>query len=299
MLDSKADALRTEAENTLAENYVQTGDWVAIGGDTVYEQNKRAIEDGLGPPLACVVSPLGDLEVPAEALRARQDELARFLSAWLASPRQKPAGDWFEQYIKLRRLDVAARSSLPIVNSYGLGGNRFGITVGSPVSVLANAGAPKTAPALEKLNLPILVVLGFSPEDLQPRIVWVNDHAEIWEPRLRLTQGQRWVRQSHHQAGANSAAFSRLAGQHSESRAELDELISKAERMKEEVEVAIAKPASPLSGDLAKRWMRANERYDWVQRLRTSVTDLAIPAHSRGQAAAETPSDRAEGSPPR
>ncbi|MEP6668455.1 MAG: hypothetical protein ABJF10_04840 [Chthoniobacter sp.] len=185
-------------EIAVATHFAQTGLWPTAKSSYAYSGVKKCLEETTDTPLAAGVSPLMEHQNIDEASsRTRQDEIALFLSASLAKSGQKAAADVFDKYIRLRRLDVKTRSSLPVVNSYGLGGNRFGFNVTARLQAIGNTNKPKAESLLDKQNFPILVVFGFSSEDLRPRLVRNSKTgaAEIWEPHIVLNQTHRWSRQ--------------------------------------------------------------------------------------------------------
>ncbi|MEP6668456.1 MAG: hypothetical protein ABJF10_04845 [Chthoniobacter sp.] len=188
-------------EIAVANHFAQTGLWpAATKGSRAFTGTIDDLKNTSDTPLAAAVSPLMEHQNIDEASsRARQDEIAIFLSASLAKSGQKAAADVFDKYIRLRRLDVKTRSSLPVVNSYGLGGNRFGFNVTARLQAIGDTNKPKAQTLLDKQNFPVLVVLGLSSEDLRPRLVWNTEGttptAEIWEPEILLSQTHRWGRQ--------------------------------------------------------------------------------------------------------
>lgn len=187
-----------QAEISVAQHFSENGLWPVAGSisEEDYTDTVGGLKSRKSAPLVAAVSPLMERQNLDEASsRARQDEIALFLSASLAKSGQKAAGEIFDKYIKLRRLDVKTLSSLPVVNSYGIGGTDFGFNITSRLQAVGNTSSPKAAQILEKQNFPVLVVFGMSADDLRPRLVKNGRAAELWEPYISMTQAHRWTRQ--------------------------------------------------------------------------------------------------------
>lgn len=197
---TKTDGLFNPQERRAAQTYCDNRRWPTSEGYTDFTDTVACLNQKTNAPLAVAVSPLMERQnIDEGSSRARQDEIALFLSASLAKSGQKAAGDVFDKYIKMRRLDVKTRSSLPVVNGYGLGSSRFGFNVTSRIQAVGSVNKPKATKVLEKQNFPVLVMLGLTSDDLRPRLVKNKvgkvETAEIWEPQLVLVQTQRWGRQ--------------------------------------------------------------------------------------------------------
>jgi hypothetical protein len=188
------DVLFNSDEIKIADFFAKNGRWPEAANYHYTGQTKDL--ESFGKPLAAAVSPLMERQNIDEASsRARQDEIALFLSASLAKSGQKAAGEVFNKYMRLRRLDVKTLSSLPVINSYGLGGSHFGFNVTSRLQATGDLNRPKPAQILEKQNFPVLIIFGLSGDNLRPRLVRHEGRAEIWEPRIILEQTHRWSRQ--------------------------------------------------------------------------------------------------------
>lgn len=237
------DSAFTKAEIEVATHFAANGLWPEAS--SYGRKEYTALRDNLlisrNRPLAAAVSPLMERQNIDEASsRARQDEIALFLSASLAKSGQKAAGEVFNKYMKMRRLDVKTLSSLPVVNSYGMGGGRFGFHVTSRIQAVGNLNKPKAEDVLEKQNFPVLIVFGLSSEDLRPRLVQNGARAEIWEPHIMLTQNHQWSRQKKlgvfHQ-GLRSVFLPGYPGRPAETPVDSYRLLLEAERAKENFDV--------------------------------------------------------------
>ncbi len=230
----RAGTLFNSSEVEVAEHFWHVGQWPKALNRFVYTETVEALENTDDTPLAAAVSPLMERQnIDQASSRARQDEIALFLSASLAKSGQRGAADVFDKYIRLRRQDVRTRSALPVVNSYGLGGNRFGFSVTSRIQAIADINKGKAGGVLEKQNFPVLVVFGLSGEDLRPRLVRnpKTGAAEIWEPQIHVSQTRRWMRQKKigdfHQL-VRSIAFPGFPGRPMESPGEMHRLMNSA-----------------------------------------------------------------------
>jgi hypothetical protein len=194
----EAKGLFNPEERAVAAYFRKHGRWPSNNGFTAFTGDHTCLKNSSNGPLAVAVSPLMERQnIDQASSQSRQDEIALYLSASLARSGQKAAGEVFDKYVRMRRLDVKTRSALPVVNSYGLGGNRFGFSVTSRIRAIGNVNKPKAAKVLEKQNFPILVAFGLSSDDLRPRLVKNTEtrEAQIVEPQIVLIQMQRWSRQ--------------------------------------------------------------------------------------------------------
>jgi len=197
-------ALFPDGYKGVAEHFIRNESWpqrytyTTKDGTGSLGVGANSSDEIVDKPLVAAVSPLMERQaMDLTSSRARQDEVAIFLSAALAKSGFKGQGEAFDKYVKMRRQDVATRSVLPVLNAYNAGGGIFGFQFGPRLDALDQPGAknPKPARQLGKQSFPVLIAFGFSKDDLRPRLFQEDGRLVIKERALVLTQTTRWSRQ--------------------------------------------------------------------------------------------------------
>lgn len=184
----------------VAEAHLASGTWprpdASVGN--AHAVPKPELDFSTSAPLVMAVSPLMERQaLDLTSSRARQDEMALFLSASLARSGLKGQAEVFDKFVKLRRQDVATRSVLPVLNAYNTGGGIFGFQFGSRLDALDKPGSrnPKAAQQLGKQAFPVLLMFGFTRTDIAPKLAVEKGTVRIYEPEIELVQTTRWSRQ--------------------------------------------------------------------------------------------------------
>ncbi len=272
-------------EILVAKHFADTGRW-PVAGAFRYTSDTDCLTNKPGTPLAAAVSPLMERQnIDQASSRARQEEIALFLSASLAQSGQKAAGEIFNKFVRMRRTDVKTRSALPVVNSYGLGGDRFGFNVTSRLRAIADINRGKAGKVLEKQNFPVLVVFGLAGEDLRPRLVHnaALGTAELWEPRLVLAQTHRWNRArkrgGFHQ-GLHSAFFPGFPGRPMDAPSYTYDLLDDVSRQRSRLKAYLGGTKQYQQSETLRQYMKVvDETYGYLNQAQFGAhTELDIPA---------------------
>lgn len=203
-----------------AQFYLDNGHWRRGGTSRNGALIRKAqdLDKQSTGPLVVAVSPLMERQaIDMSSSRARQSEIALFLSASLARAGLKAQGEVFNKFVKLQREDVATRSVLPVLNAYNTGGGLFGFQFGPRLDAVDNPGGknPKPAKQLSKQSFPVLLMCGFTKTDIAPQLAIYGDELRIYEPEIKLVQTTRWSRQQKRGAfhsGLRSVVFPGFPG---------------------------------------------------------------------------------------
>ena len=131
---------------------------------------------------------------------ARQDEIALFLAASMTQAGARAVGKVFSSWSRMRRKDVATRSSLAVANSFTSGGKQFGFEIGTTLRGLddSNAKGNKAAQTLDRQTFPVLLILGMSQDDARPRFsITASCKIKVWEPTFKADYQTMWSRTHH------------------------------------------------------------------------------------------------------
>lgn len=156
-------------------------------------------EDNLPPaPMAMAVSPLADMDVAAEgsSLR-RQSDFGLSLAGVLRQAGLLAQASAVEQYSHRLEQDAQSRTALAAINTYSAGGGLFGWQVGPRFRAMEDPGLKKKgepANILDRQTFPSLVMVGFNPEDIYPRLKTNSDYTiTVLEPYLAFRTIPRWL----------------------------------------------------------------------------------------------------------
>ena len=129
---------------------------------------------------------------------ARQDEIALYLAASLTQIGSSAAGKFFSTWSKMRRKDVATKTTVATANSTTLGGGAFGFEIGTRLRGLDDDDAKgnKAAQTLDRQTFPVLLMMGIKDEDAKPYFMMEGNRIVIKEVMVRTNYSTHWARMS-------------------------------------------------------------------------------------------------------
>lgn len=159
---------------------------------------------GFTTPLLAAVSPMTDTQtLDLESSFRQQQDLALNLAFQLLAAGQTAQAQAVIKYARSLQQDFATVSPDVVANSYSTG-PIFGFQVGPRLKAVEEAARGKAsgpADVLDRQSFPALILMGFAPGDLHPRIVAKGDgddaHYDVYEPALKFDGANQWVLMDH------------------------------------------------------------------------------------------------------
>ena len=155
-------------------------------------------------PLVAAVSPMTDTQtLDLESSFRQQQDFALNLAFQLLAAGQTGQAQTVFKYAHSLQQDFATVSPDVVVNSYSTG-PIFGFQVGPRLKAVEEAARGKAsgpADVLDRQSFPTLIMMGFAPDDLHPRIRARSEsgrvHYDVYEPAMKLDGVNQWVLMDH------------------------------------------------------------------------------------------------------
>lgn len=152
---------------------------------------------GAHKPIVFAISPFSDIEVSdqASSLR-RRDEFALNLGLVLRYFGAQAEAEVIEQHVRDRQRDARSRTVSAAVSTFSQG-TMVGFQIGPRYQAIGDptANRQKAANVLGRQSFPSLLLFGFNPEDIFPKIAGADTGTwELLEPQLAMTQVPAWRR---------------------------------------------------------------------------------------------------------
>lgn len=127
---------------------------------------------------------------------ARQDEVAFYIAASMAQVGSKEAAKFFTSWVKLRRQDVATRTTVATANSLVSGGGGFGFEVGTRLRGVDDERSKSKAAGLvlERQTFPVLMIIGMEEDHARPRFSMRDGKILVEEPELQAGYSTMWTK---------------------------------------------------------------------------------------------------------